>query len=101
MKHMHTPGPWKLGKYDECGGYDCMTAGIKCGPALLDGKDYGQVTCSPMKPDAASQMQADARLIAAAPDLLAALEYWFDSKATPGEIARRARAAIAKARGED
>lgn len=44
---------------------------------------------------------SDARLIAAAPDLLAALEYWFDSKATPGEIARRARAAIAKARGED
>jgi hypothetical protein len=33
-------------------------------------------------------------------DLLAALEYWFDSKADPKTLARMARAAISKARGE-
>jgi hypothetical protein len=46
------------------------------------------------------ELGAAANKIDAACDLLEALEYWFDSKATPQEIATKARIAIAKARGE-
>lgn len=67
----HTPGPWVLGEYSETLGYDCMTGGIKAGPVYLDAAQYGQQRCS-FTP-APERMLADARLIAAAPDLLAAL----------------------------
>lgn len=70
----HTPGPWKLGGFDENLGYDCMTGGIRSGPAVLDGSDYGQKRCAEIDPEAKARMLADAALIAAAPDMLAALE---------------------------
>ncbi len=70
----HTPGPWKLWEFDEHLGYDCMTGGIRSGPAVLDGSDYGQKRCAEIDPDAKARMLADAALIAAAPDMLAALE---------------------------
>lgn len=69
----HTPGPWKFGEFDEHLGYDCMTGGVRAGPALLDGSDYGQKRCAELDPEAKARMLADAALIAAAPDLLVAL----------------------------
>ncbi len=69
----HTPGPWKIGEFDEHLGYDCMTCGVRAGPAVLDGSDYGQKRCAEIAPEAKARMLADASLIAAAPDLLAAL----------------------------
>ena len=69
----HTPGPWNLREFDEHLGYDCMTGGIRSGPAVLDGSDYGQKRCAEIEPEAKARMLADAALIAAAPDLLVAL----------------------------
>lgn len=102
-----------LGEFDEQGGYDCMTSGIQCGPANLDGYTYGEEYRTPLPDAAKKQMMADARLIAAAPDLLEML-FSLAGQAelvaglpTCGErevlngIARQARAAIAKATGAD
>ena len=69
----YTPPPWELGEYDEYLGYDCMTGGIRCGPAVLDGADYGQKHCTPISPEQIARMTADAHLICAAPKLLIAL----------------------------
>jgi hypothetical protein len=73
-KAAHTPGPWAIGEYDDCLGYDCMTGGIRVGPVCLDGADYGQKWCKEIAPPALERMKADARLIAAAPELLEALQ---------------------------
>ena len=71
----HTPGPWKLEPYDPClAGEDFQWGGIWAGPVMLDGINYGQPPNTPIKPDALERMEADARLIAAAPDLLEALD---------------------------
>lgn len=116
-----TPGPWALEEFDEHGGYDCMTAGVACGPAKLDGHYYGQKTDGTgMDASAKARMMADAALIAAAPDLYEALgkceaairamgsniaEFgtvtdveFFDSVWGAEEVAR---AALSKARGEE
>ena len=73
-----TKGPWKLGEYDETGGYDCKTGSIDIGPAVLDGWDYGQPHCEEIPTDGLERMQSDASLIAAMrnalPDLLHEVE---------------------------
>ena len=66
----HTPGPWTVGDLINMGGY----------------RDYYQISCSPEHGDLnfeisnpfgteLEETKANARLIAAAPDLLAALEF--------------------------
>jgi hypothetical protein len=110
MKTSHTPGPWALGEFNEHLGYDCMTSGVRAGQAVLDGMDYGQKLCEEISEEGKARMLADARLIAAAPDLLASLEglfeqcamthkYWGDGSNTKEADAAiaAARAAIAKA----
>jgi hypothetical protein len=72
----HTSGPWLVEEYDEYGGYDCMSGGIKAGPIYLDAANYGQ-TDRTIVPE---QMIADARLIAAAPELLEALKRRIDPR---------------------
>lgn len=72
---------WRLGEWDEHLGYDCMTGGVRVGPVLLDGADYGQRRCQPIQPADKARLLEDARLIAAAPDLLEALKEargWID-----------------------
>lgn len=98
----HTPGPWfvtgQMTKYVEArisGGLIQEVAA--CGPTEADG-GYGD------------QQRANANLIAAAPNLLEALEMLLYTRtqerglqnAKPGEspLHDRCRAAIAKARGE-
>jgi hypothetical protein len=101
----HTPGPWSVGKYDDTLGYDCMTGGISVGPVVLDGADYGQKRCGDIEPDALARMQADARLIAASPDLLDALKLCYEHCALyhpsvkANNVGEAVRAAIAKAEG--
>lgn len=95
----HTPGPWEAYKTSPT---DSHGWGVAAG-------SRGCITCSVAH-------EADARLIAAAPDLLAALEAWGQAVTSadgrlltffPGivenavaEAHDAARAAIAKARGE-
>jgi hypothetical protein len=83
----HTPGPWEISE-NEAGELDiCEEVG---GDMLAD-----LAKCK--------NAQANSRLIAAAPDLLAALRGFHPSQIkTPGELTRAwevARAAIAKAEG--
>jgi len=86
MTSQHTPGPWRIG-------------------------DAGFTVFGPPKPGALPETiapvknRANARLIAAAPDLLAALEALLDRDPAPplekiGAVYVNARAAIAKARGQ-
>ena len=109
----HTPGPWKL-----------ETAKTSCGichkigpfPFRPDRISHACVYVDAASHDGSSpvdqELLANARLIAAAPELLAALEAMMENKTcnpssmTPAERAAlwvshgKARAAIAKAKGE-
>ena len=67
-----TPGPWVVGQYSDTMGYDCMTGGVRAGPVVLDGADYGQKPCVDLHMDDHFRMMADAHLIASAPDMFAA-----------------------------
>lgn len=84
--HMHTPGPWTVGGHprDKSGtGWREILHDSPYGPAYL-----GQA------------LEADAHLIAAAPDMLAALLLLVNGDGQPDECLRvmaLARAAIAKA----
>ena len=62
----HTPGPWKVSPTDDTVVIDATGAEV----AAIDG-DYND-------PDTWPQMEANARLIAAAPDLLDALQNLLD-----------------------
>lgn len=96
----HTPGPWKVSRSDKDGAEVKAIAEIAwCGV----GAAYSMVSGVTQHIDA-EECRANARLIAAAPELLAALE---DLERTAGLAASHddparvaARAAIAKARGE-
>jgi len=89
MTTQHTPGPWYV---------DCQNESAAIGyRAIVDGDGYTVCNPSPMG-------QANARLIAAAPDLLAALEVvreYMDHAADQFsyEDIVQIRAAIAKAKG--
>jgi hypothetical protein len=83
----HTPGPWQVGHFDSNMICDSDGANRGCSPiARVEGT--------------AAKRRANARLIAAAPDLLEALRpltkgvYWI----TDAQV-KAARAAIAKAEG--
>jgi hypothetical protein len=80
-----------------------MTSAITVGPATLDGADYGQDRCQDMTVEQRARMEADAALIAAAPDLLAALKWtlrnFLDDLDEDGELYKAAHAAITKAEG--
>lgn len=86
MTPRHTPGPWKLSGANTVHGADCVVAFV--GTADEEVRRFS-----------GERQSADARLIAAAPDLLAALEellpYLEDCRMDAG-----ARGAIAKAKGE-
>lgn len=63
--HKHTPGPWRLGTPGPNG---CYTVGTECGLMTA------MVAHSINEPDQAVQALADAKLIAAAPNILRHLE---------------------------
>lgn len=116
----HTPGPWTV-EFAEHGGYDCMTDAFCIGArvgggwpapiAKLDLSHYGQSQRSrEVLPMSRQLAEANARLIAAAPDLLAALKVaegymhlWMEDFTGKQELAdlEQVEAAIAKAEGKD
>lgn len=85
----HTTGPWELDQYGHVYGWKQVDSTTKQSVPLLDGR-HSQATVH------------DKLLIAAAPDLLAALDAFVNpsSPVMPSEAKRIALAAIAKARGE-
>lgn len=91
MSGKHTRGPWKWQAEDEC----------LVGPdqIVMRQDDEGRKSFADY-PDGTTQ--ANARLIAAAPDLLEALEMWLSAADIHSfdDAKAKARAAIAKARGE-
>jgi hypothetical protein len=104
MKTQHTPGPWAVRDHWADEGafevYPTRGGEPKIGQwsALAEVPEYG--------PNDAPEAEANARLIAAAPDLLEALELMLENLdamyvVSPASSAhKKARAAIAKATGE-
>ena len=83
----HTPGPWTAsehGAYTDYKGNNIVILGDDLRIAVVLGPDTDET-------------QANARLIAAAPDLLEALEALLEGDFN---VAEKARLAIAKAKGE-
>ncbi len=105
----HTPGPWQA-----VDGYKVYSSlGADSGDGAKANSDDGWCICIckgdevPMTgwggtqiPLGWSPVLANARLIAAAPELLEALQDLMDTGFTGGPQGKRARAAIAKATGE-
>jgi hypothetical protein len=98
----HTPGPWEFAEWN---------AGINGRPGYGLIAEHGSlnVTVHTRKPkgdgwsdvDCTEQAQADARLIAAAPDLLEALQFALHANYSNFmDMKFKAAAAIAKAKGE-
>ena len=111
MTTKHTPGPWDF-EFGEMGGYDCMTDAFKvtAGQRLiaeLDLSGYGQSTRQREGTGDKAEAEANARLIAAAPDLLEELKNIANANPKEWEpevrdqfqawAQNRARAAIQKA----
>lgn len=88
----HTPGPWEVGP-------------MNGKPSVIYADDYDAPVIAQMAewiPDAAKQQEANARLIAAAPELLQALQNLvsdIDDGTVYGQRLAQAHAAIAKATG--
>lgn len=93
MSAKHTPGPWSLDLCDEGGFAVCIEPRIDMGW-------HAVITSRGPWGHRAEESHANARLIAAAPDLLTALSAIADNSHDPQAI-RVARTAIAKATGAE
>lgn len=99
----HTPGPWEVTQID-CLGNEVVEYG---NVRPVNRHMFGHETSLPIADfylwDMPEQ-RANARLICAAPELLEALEevvQWLELGDHEGQMHSKARAAIAKAKGED
>ena len=98
----HTPGPWVFRRGPDDAGFEFTLGDTRERTFVEQTFDYAQV----LYPDDGDQYEtaeANARLIAAAPELLEALEEWEATLRELGEdneIARKTYAACEKARGE-
>lgn len=86
MSAKHTPGPWHISETDNT--------------EILTAEGRVQVMICKMGEGDLDQHLPDARLIAAAPDLLDALQAMLALHRGGGEPSAKARAAIRKATGE-
>ena len=100
-KHAHTPGPWMKtdGNAIKC---DLRPIGLTVDAGMIVASVVGGPTSGYSFPQDASEVEANARLIAAAPDLLAALEAIVNYQGLQivvitDDQEKQARAAIAKA----
>lgn len=76
-----TPGPWHMEDYDCEGGYDGLRGAITIANKItLDHGNYGQSWNEPEHFDEKqfNEMKADARLIAAAPEMFECLKLYID-----------------------
>ena len=89
----HTPGPWTVKRRFDVY-QNTQTPGVG-GTFVASTKGISEL------PESVNQVcEADAKLIAAAPDLLASLESIVDAERLTAEGFKQARAAIRKAKGE-
>lgn len=98
----HTPGPWTVGetrRYKHSGGIDGTEVAVHYGPA----ESRGNCIAFAYGHGASGDAEADARLIAASPDLLGQLRRIVAMIDPEGHDVNfdDARAAIAKARGKE
>lgn len=98
MKNQHTPGPWRVSPVsrpdlddDPMGQYDVEPA-----VSQLSERYFNCEPESDELDDVHAENAANARLIAASPDLLAALRDILDGKGNQRGVLERARAAILK-----
>jgi len=101
LAEKHTDGPWVLIGSHPNEGFDCWWVRAQPSPALRGfTKDIAAIT----GPQASDEQAANAHLIAAAPELLEALDLMVAvSRSTAGfspMIRQQAEAALAKARGQ-
>jgi hypothetical protein len=97
----HTPGPWKVAPYSSVVGCPITAQPDPTKNTILIAGTRSAVSTD--DEGFRSEVEANARLIAAAPDLLASLQnlefYVRDSVFGNSQVATAARAAIAKAKG--
>ena len=107
MTEQHTPGPWVVNPHDA--NSDDLSLFVSQAPEIADlfqGEPDPEFVCAvgPSRKEPNGRIRANARLIAAAPELLAALEDLFalaetdESGRIYGATLDKARAAIAKAK---
>lgn len=94
-KHTYTPGPWSWSdEYQTVAGESTWS--------LIGQGGYGILSCDGLANSPSEFHESNARLIAAAPELLEALEEIAEYPENDAqELMRIARAAIAKATGVD
>ena len=88
----HTPAPWKVATFDGPNEYASIEAGNEINELV-------RICDIPSWPCATNEMEANARLIASAPDLLSALERLAHPMADDDDL-DYARAIIRKAKGQ-
>lgn len=91
----HTPAPWKA-EIENCGdGLNVTTLDGHPIAHTATVRDTNKVIIFP------EEAKANARLIAASPELLSVLESWYETRTTEDRLAwdKSARSAIAKAKG--
>ena len=93
----HTPGPWETDDIKSCDGHRYVLAGNH-----EEAQVIARITLRTFVGPTQSESEANARLIAAAPELLESLRLFVGENKThtEGERMEVARAAIAKATGE-
>ena len=91
----HTPGPWEITEDDY--GDEHWFGGD--GNGQIQVNEWVNGGCK-KHPEMWGKLQAEARLIAAAPEMLEALKDAVRDSESPGQWLDEARAAIAKATGE-
>lgn len=103
-KTQHTPGPWNVERSSPGDTSNCAKAGCRAAVRGQVGPDICWVKV--YDDEVSRNWEANARLIAAAPDLLAALETILNQRADGAKVSREewqaateaARAALAKAK---
>ena len=109
MSAKHTPGPWAFSRSDNFGDARFYVAQQDGAPYTPNYSDVATLIAETVSGERVSIQEANARLIAAAPDLLTALttvvEHWTAQFERNGHLApewcKQARAAIAKATNPD
>lgn len=114
MIAQHTPGPWKFSRWDQFGDARFYISQQECAPYTPNYSDVATLIAETPSGELVKIQEANARLIAAAPDLLEALKElsrsfigtYSDDQRSDDEInnhrehwERMARAAITKAEG--